>query len=120
MDGASRGFWKISWDTLHVMRNQTRSSGLLSWPYKPVTSRAHLERRKGNDPLRLHVDLEGYDSVVTFGVIKEKLKEWLVQHKGYCIIIGDQYFVPTIALPRSISLDVSELLHFAVTTLGIA
>ena len=45
VDGASRGFWEISWDTLHVMWNQTISSGILSWPYKPVTSRARLERR---------------------------------------------------------------------------
>ena len=88
LDGASRGFWEISWDTLHDMWNQTRSSGILSWPYKPDTSRARLERRKGNDPLRLHVDLEGYDSVVTFRVIKEKLKQWLVLHKGYCTIMG--------------------------------
>ena len=75
-----------------VMWNQTRSSGVLSWPYKSVTSRARLERRKGNDPLRLHVDLEGYDSVVTFRVIKEKLEEWIVRHKGYCIIIGGPVF----------------------------
>ena len=74
------------------MWNRNRSSSIPSWPYKPVTSRARLERRKGNGPLRLFVDLEGYDRVVTFRVIQEKLREWIFKHKGYCIIIGGARF----------------------------
>ena len=88
IDGSSSGFWKMDWESLRMLWKQRESVAHISWPFRPVTRRARAERRSGHGPIRPYIDLEEYPKSVALKLVKTYLKEWLMTHKGYSILIG--------------------------------
>ena len=60
----------------------------VDWPNRAVSRKARLLRRQGKGPTRPYVNIEGYPRHVALLLIKDALKCWLEENRGFCALIG--------------------------------
>ena len=78
----------MEWDALNPTSRHGTSDSYISWPFRPVSRLARLERRNREPPARLTINIEGYPREVAVQLIKQRIHDWLSQNRGFCLIIG--------------------------------
>ncbi len=88
LDGSVSGFWPLIWESLRITWALKMHHHFVNRPYRPVSRKAGLLHRKAKDPARPYVNTEGYPKNIALVLIKYKLKRWLRENPGFCILIG--------------------------------
>ncbi len=60
----------------------------MDWPYRAVSRKARILRRKGKGPARPSANVEGCLNRTALVLIKNKIKRWIEDNSGFCILIG--------------------------------
>ena len=78
----------MEWDTLNLTCRYGISDSYVSWPFRPVSRLARLNRRNREPPVRLAIKIEFYPRGIVVQLIKQRIDGWLSENRVFYLIIG--------------------------------
>ncbi len=88
LDGTVLGFWPILWESLNICWVPKMHCPFVDWPYRAVGRKNRILTLEGKGLARPFVNIEGYSNRTALVLIKNTLKPWLEDNRGFRIFIG--------------------------------